>query len=102
MNQFPQRPDQHVLDSKASKYLKAKLPDEWISDPISSDYGIDYSVNIVNKGNVLGPNFSIQLKGKQDISGKVKATTQLKKSTLNYWNNRFEPILVVIYCDTDK
>ena len=99
---FPQRPPQHILDTKASKYLESKLPDEWICDSIKSDYGIDYGVGIVNKGNVLGPNFSIQLKGKSDISKKPKNGVQINKSTLNYWNNRFEPTLVVIYCDKNK
>jgi len=102
MNIFPKRPDQHVLDNKASKYLESKIPDEWIHESVKNDYGLDYTIGIVNKGNVLGPNFSIQLKGKKNISKKKQATTQIKKSTLNYWNNRFEPTLVVIYCDTEK
>jgi len=102
MKIFPQRPDQHVLDTRASKYLEGKLPDEWIYESVKNDYGIDYVVEIVNEGNVLGPNFSIQLKGKFNITSKPKNGVQISKSTLNYWNNRFEPTLVVIYCDNEK
>lgn len=99
---YPQRPTQHVLDTKASKYLERHIPDEWIYESVKNDYGIDYSIGIVNSGDVLGPNFSIQLKGKENISKEKRATAQIKKTTLNYWNNRFEPTLVVIYCDKDK
>ena len=102
MNSFPKRPEQHVLDNTASKHLENKLPDEWIHESVRNDYGLDYSVGIVNQGNVIGPNFSIQLKGKSDISNHDKAKAQIKRSTFNYWNNRFEPTLVVIYCDTMK
>lgn len=102
MNIFPKRPDQHILDNTASKHLESKIPDEWILESVRNDYGLDYTIGIVNDGNVLGPNFSIQLKGKKNISKNKQATVQIKKSTLNYWNNRFEPTLVVIYCDTEK
>ncbi|MGH1338256.1 MAG: DUF4365 domain-containing protein [Aureispira sp.] len=102
MKTFPQRPSQHVLDTIASKYLESKLPDEWIYESVKNDYGVDYNVGIVNQGNVLGPNFSIQLKGKFNITNEPKNGVQLKKSTLNYWNNRFDPTLVVIYCDEEK
>ncbi len=34
MNFFPKRPEQHVLDTRASKYLESNLPDEWVYEPV--------------------------------------------------------------------
>ena len=101
MSDYPKRPQQHVLDSAASKYLERYIPDEWVSESIKNDYGLDYTIGIVKDEDVLGPNFSIQLKGQAKSIGTEEAKVQVKKSTVNYWNGRFEPTLIVIYCKKD-
>jgi hypothetical protein len=67
---------------------------EWIVDK-PSDYGIDLIVTPVLGGNVIGLNFSLQLKAKNDVKGKWEV--RLKKTTLNYLFNRLEPVMIVLY-----
>ena len=98
----PKRPENHVLDSKAKKFLEGLIPDEWIYNIPSNDYGLDYQVEICLDGQVTGLNFSIQLKGHQKSSDTNFAKAVLKHSTISYYKVRLEPIMIVVYEDDTK
>lgn len=96
MAKLPSRPASHILEAKSDRFLRNNIPVDWIVDrPI--DYGIDYRVELVQNGEVLGYNFSIQLKAHEIASEKGEISITLKRSTINFYLNRLEPILLVCY-----
>lgn len=91
---FPERHEHSTLEAISETFFRNHLPPSWIIDkPV--DFGIDLNVTPVINGNVLGLNFSVQLKAQNDTKGKLE--TRLKKTTLNYLFNRLEPIMIVLY-----
>ncbi|MDR6372336.1 tetratricopeptide (TPR) repeat protein [Chryseobacterium bernardetii] len=96
MKKFPQRHKNHVLESMSEKFFKDHLPEEWIAEkPI--DYGIDYKVEIIIDDEVVGQNFSVQLKSHVRLKDDGLISISLARSTVNYYLARLEPILVVCY-----
>ncbi|WP_214072647.1 DUF4365 domain-containing protein [Mucilaginibacter sp. dw_454] len=98
----PQRPETHITDTKAKKYLEYQIPDEWHYNVPQHDYGIDYQVEISLGHQVTGLNFSIQLKGQSEGTAGNLAKTVIKHTTLSYYQVRLEPVMVVIYEDNCK
>ncbi len=92
----PKRPDSHITETKAKKFLEQQIPDEWHFNIPDNDYGIDYQVEISVNNQVTGLNFSIQLKGHAKGSGAFAKAT-LKHSTLAYYKVRLEPVMIVVY-----
>lgn len=91
---YPHRDKNSVLEGESERLFRNQVPPEWIIDkPI--DYGIDLIVTPVLGGNVVGLNFSVQLKAQHELKGKWE--TRLKKTTLNFLFNRLEPVMVVLY-----
>jgi tetratricopeptide (TPR) repeat protein len=93
----PKRPEEHITDTKAKKFLETNLPDEWYYTVPSIDYGIDYQVEIAVNHQVTGLNFSIQLKGHAKGSKGDFAKAVVKHSTLSYYKARLEPVMIVVY-----
>lgn len=91
---YPNRDRNAVLEEESERYFRTLLPVDWIVDK-PKDYGIDMIVTPVFEGNVIGLNFSVQLKGQNDVKGKWEV--RLKKTTLNYLFIRLEPVMVVLY-----
>ena len=78
------------------------MPKEWILRDVSHDYGLDKNVEIVDAGNVTGKNFSVQLKATdRRFSQGTTPTIALKVSTLEYMASRPEPVMIVLYSETD-
>ena len=98
----PQRHDNHILDTKAKKFLEVNIPDEWVYNIPANDYGLDYQVDICVDKQLTGLNFSIQLKGHEKSSHKNYAKAVLKHSTISYYKVRLEPIMIVVYEDDIK
>lgn len=90
---YPNRDRNAVLEEESERYFRTLLPVDWIVDK-PRDYGIDLIVTPVFEGNVIGLNFSVQLKAQNDVKGKWEI--RLKKTTLNYLFNRLEPVMVVL------
>ncbi|WP_439697405.1 DUF4365 domain-containing protein [Mucilaginibacter sp. AW1-7] len=93
----PKRPDEHITDTKAKKYLERHIPDEWFYTVPGMDYGIDYQVEIAVNNQVTGLNFSIQLKGHNKRSKGDFAKAVIKHTTLSYYKVRLEPVMIVVY-----
>lgn len=96
MTQFPQRHNNHSLESRSELFLKSHLPADWIIDK-PTDYGIDYKVEIVKDRAVNGQNFSIQLKAHQQPGKGNAITVTLERPTINLYLARLEPVLLVCY-----
>lgn len=102
MQEKPIRHASHILEEKSERFFLNCIPDNWVKNKINKDYGIDYFVDIVDKNNVTGMNFSVQLKGKNKELNKKFITIPIKRSTFNYWIARLEPILLIVYIEDEN
>ncbi len=67
---YPIRDDNAILESVSEQYFKEHLPAAWIREKPQADYGVDLNVTLVVNNEVIGLNFSVQLKAKNDCKGK--------------------------------
>lgn len=98
----PNRHNNHILETESNKFYNNHVPNEWFSDKPENDYGIDFTTNIVINNEVTGLNFSVQLKAKEIEIKVAFVSITLKNSTLNFYNTRLEPILLVAYIQEEK
>lgn len=96
---YPQHHPNLVLEKISEQFFTNLIPPAWIIDK-PQDFGIDLIISPVLNGNVVGLNFSVQLKSKHDVAEKLEV--RLKKTTLNYLFTRLEPVMVVLYDDATK
>lgn len=100
---LPKRTKQHILETKSEKYFINQIPDEWIYDRKTFDYGIDYEVEVFENYQTTGKKFLVQLKAHEKIdinNGLIKQ--QFKTSTLNYYLTLKQEVLIITYCDFTK
>jgi hypothetical protein len=82
---LPQRPDSHVLGDVAEMSVRRGFPRPWIIRRVSYDYGLDLNVELVERGEVTGINFSVQVKGVQSyVDSGSYIPVRLSTSTINY------------------
>jgi tetratricopeptide (TPR) repeat protein len=96
MKSKPHRHTSHILEEQSNRYFRNALPIGWIVD-VPTDYGIDYNIGIVSNEEVTGMNFSVQLKAKREDKNSEFVTITLKRSTVNLFSTRLEPVLLVCY-----
>lgn len=99
---YPERHPNHIIETECNKYFLNCIPNEWYTDKPNHDYGIDYVANIVINTQVTGLNFSVQLKSIHKSSLAPYIPITLKKTTLNFFNARLEPVLLIVYSQADK
>ena len=58
-----QRPESHVTDERARRHLANSTPPEWVSNPLTGDYGKDYHIELTRDGGRVDRAFYVQLKG---------------------------------------
>ena len=93
----PNRHTNHILETESNKFFCNSIPNEWFIDKPDHDYGIDFIVNISVRNQVTGLNFSVQLKSKAKENYPTYTTAILKKTTLEMFKTRLEPVLLVVY-----
>src|SRR4051812_16985490 len=93
----PKRSRSHVLEEKSDKYFRICIPDEWIINQPSADYGLDYNIGIVINEMVTGLNFSVQVKASERFEHPEFAKVALETTTLNYYMVRLEPTMLIFY-----
>lgn len=95
---LPKRPRPHVLEALSRHHVERVLPAEWICTPVSTDYGLDMRVEIVEDEQVTGPEFSMQLRAtdRPNISDD-NVIHRCKVSTAQYFLRRPEPVMYVLY-----
>ncbi|RYE27155.1 MAG: DUF4365 domain-containing protein [Sphingobacteriaceae bacterium] len=101
MKEFPSRAPSHLLEEKSDRFFRKYLPISWvINKPI--DYGLDYYIEIADDQAVNGVNFSVQLKAHEILTAKKEVIVTLKRTTVNMYLNRLEPILLLCYIDSEQ
>lgn len=99
---LPKTGDSQEIGEDAVDCLRANRPRNWRLTPLDggNDYGFDYQVQITESQQVVHP-FRLQLKGtrspKRSADG-AHLTIPLSASTLRYYDNTGEPVLLVV-CD---
>lgn len=95
---MPRRPRQHVLEDESYAALQAALPAAWLLRPEQKDYGIDASVEIVDRaGTVTGKRFFVQLKATDEPRLAQALQVRLKQETFRYYRSLDVPLLLVRY-----
>lgn len=103
MNKMPIRSRNHVLETISEAYIKQQIPPQWILNKIPIDYGTDYNCEISIDNQVIGTNFSIQLKAKEKDSNKRYVIIKnIKRTSINRWLRRLEPTIVIAYVEELK
>ena len=87
---LPQRIIQKQNESESYAILVYKLRKLGIFRNLTeNDYGIDFEIEIVNDGNLIGKYIKIQVKSKAKVNvrkkDKVPTISGIKQSTLWYW-----------------
>lgn len=91
------RPRNHILETISDKKLRNIIPNEWVIRGLSSDYGLDYMVEIFRDNQSTGNIFFIQLKGTDADVNPKRLTYQLKLKHLDYYSSIPNPVLFIIY-----
>jgi hypothetical protein len=95
---MPKRPHQHQLEDESRTAFRAKLPREWVFEPITYDYGIDGRVEIFDKnGLTTGLMFFVQLKATAKPKLNLALAVSLKLDTYKYYRSLSLPVLIVRY-----
>jgi len=103
MDNLPIRPRNHILETISENYLRTQIPPEWILSKSEIDYGTDFNCEVSIENQVIGTNFSIQLKAKEkDENETFVLVKKLKKGTINRWLKRLEPTAIVVYVEELK
>lgn len=97
MQDLPNRHRNHEIENLSERFLKSTIPYSWVINQFHIDYGTDYNCEIVIDKKVTGMNFTIQLKGKEKELNVDFVKLNIKKRTLNRWNNRLEPTMVIAF-----
>lgn len=92
---MPQRPHEHVLETKSIRSFESRL-DDWVARRIGADdYGIDMRVEIFTDGRATGREFAVQLKATRNAGGEPSAT--IRRETLNYWAAQPIPTMLAVW-----
>jgi hypothetical protein len=102
MTEYPKRPSSHQLESESEAFFRSQLPDGWVCERPSPDYGVDFHVHVVEAGRVLPYSFLVQLKASAQAPAGETIATELKISTYNLLWNRLEVAVIVKYVAAEK
>jgi hypothetical protein len=104
MVRLPQRTREHVLEGESIKFIEQSFPPEWIIESGQKDYGIDLLIEIVRNSDVTGAHFLMQIKGTDlpKITESKYITYRCKTSTLQYFLERHELIIFLIYDSKER
>lgn len=101
---YPNRHDNHILESASERYVKYHLPKEWTFIKPSDDYGIDLICEVVIENEIRGYEFGMQLKAKKTEKNSDSVVVKgIKRSSINYWLNSIKPVMIIVFIeDEDK
>ena len=66
MCRYPNRSESHVLEADSERFFINCLPNNWTSEKLLNDYGIDQRVEIFNGDSAEGLELLIQLKASEN------------------------------------
>lgn len=92
------RNNNHIIGDEAVNAIKASLiPQEWITNPQTSDYGLDMLVEIVKANETTGKMFFIQAKGTDTLSNSGTIHFPFPIERLRDYTSVPLPVLLVVY-----
>jgi tetratricopeptide (TPR) repeat protein len=89
------RPEQHITETKSQRIFENIIPVDWVCRDIKPDYGIDFLVEIFEKGESTGKTFFVQLKGSTQTICNNTFEKQFTIDNLKYYNSLALPVLIV-------
>lgn len=92
-----QRPRQHIIETESKRGFNAIVPSHWVLREMSSDYGLDFMVEIFKNGHSTGNIFYVQLKGTDQNLINDHISYQLGQDHIDYYRKIISPVLLVIY-----
>ena len=96
---MPQRPRAHQLEAASNVGFQSALPASWVCRPKSSDYGIDFEVEIFDEnGFATGLLFYVQIKATDNI--KNEKTLLIDRDRLEYLLTFDAPAITLRFCAT--
>lgn len=99
---LPIRPRTHVLERESINNLHENIPNEWVIQQMTNDYGVDYLVEIVQDQEVNGNFFSVQLKATDTtFENQNNVTFRMNTSTIRYLMNRVELVMLILYVSNE-
>ena len=91
------RVQQHIIEEESRKSFAQLIPDGWVTNDFTKDYGKDIHLEIFRQNESTGNMFIAQLKGS---SKKIIADTlciQISTNSLKYYEDIDTPVLLVFY-----
>lgn len=89
--------------NESELFFRQHLPPAWLCDGVTSDYGIDLRVGIVDGAQVMGMELLVQLKSAAVSNQRNNYETQrLKASTYNYLMGQLGLAMLVKYVVAER
>jgi len=87
-----------IIQSKSEKIFKSLIPDSWLIKEQNPDFYIDYSIEIVENGELTGKICYVQLKGKSNLKISHKEIVyQLSSKHLIYFRDNLQiPVFLIV------
>lgn len=93
----------HEIEDQAINYLNSKLPPSWLKRKQDPDIFLDYSIEIVEKGEPTGKIFFIQLKGTDSsFRKKRRISFPLKSKHLKYYLDKMRLPVFLVYINVKE
>ena len=99
---YPNRPESLTLEELSRRYFQSQLPEDWLPEKPSSDYGIDVRVDIFKNHSTTGLELLVQLKSSQKSSQKEYENVSLKVSTYNYLHDKLQVSILVKFIQVEN
>lgn len=96
---YPTRPPTHDLETESERFFEGSLPDDWVSQRVSSDYGVDLRVDIFENNQAIGLEFLVQLKSSNRATNGKAEIIRLNLTTYNYLVNKLQVVILVKYVE---
>jgi len=99
---FPQRHNNHNLETLSERYFTNSLPRDWASDKLANDYGVDLRVDIFENGRAIGLELLVQLKSSANATEGNSETIRMDVATDHYLSEKIQVVMIVKYVEEVK
>lgn len=97
------RPEQHITETKSKRIFERIIPVEWVARELSSDYGVDFLIEVFENNESTGKTFFVQLKGSTQNIENETFKKQISIDNLNYYNSLSLPVMIIcVAVDTEE
>jgi tetratricopeptide (TPR) repeat protein len=96
------RPKEHIIEEESVKAFKNLIPDSWVINEFTKDYGKDLHIEIFKNYEATGKIFIVQVKGSNQVIDNDSMSVSMKIDTLKYYQDLEYPVLLVFYSTRKK